>query len=110
MDWHLLPPATESMIADVALAAQGRFTGDPSHEYEHTEMRIKGEGDDATEEEVTVRGEAFGLHNTDGATTSMQHSGNKKMNKSPSSLVNLVYLHLRILACSCLHKIQILLC
>ncbi len=49
MDWHLLPPATESMIADVALAAQGRFTGDPSHEYEHTEMRIKGEGDDAME-------------------------------------------------------------
>lgn len=55
MDWHLLPPATESMIADVALAAQGRFTGDPSHEYEHTETRIKGEGDDATEEEVTVK-------------------------------------------------------
>uniref|UniRef100_A0A673NPK1 Radial spoke head protein 9 homolog n=1 Tax=Sinocyclocheilus rhinocerous TaxID=307959 RepID=A0A673NPK1_9TELE len=53
MDWHLLPLATESMIADVALAAQGRFTGDPSHE--HTEMRIKGEGDDATEEEVTVK-------------------------------------------------------
>ncbi|XP_073694515.1 radial spoke head protein 9 homolog [Garra rufa] len=55
MDWHLLPPATESMIADVAFAAKGRFTGDPSHEYEHTEIRIKGEGDDATEEEVTVK-------------------------------------------------------
>uniref|UniRef100_A0A8C1AVY2 Radial spoke head protein 9 homolog n=1 Tax=Cyprinus carpio carpio TaxID=630221 RepID=A0A8C1AVY2_CYPCA len=54
MDWHLLPSATESMIADVALAAQGRFTGDPSQEYKHTEMRIKGEGDDATEEEVKV--------------------------------------------------------
>lgn len=79
MDWHLLPPATESMIADVALAARGRFTGDPSHEYEHTEMRIKGEGDDATEEEVTVRGGVFGLHDTDGAIMSMQHSGSKKI-------------------------------
>ncbi|XP_051974970.1 radial spoke head protein 9 homolog [Xyrauchen texanus] len=55
MDWHLLPPATESMIADVALAAQGRFTGDLSHEYEHTETRTQGEGDEAIEEEVTVK-------------------------------------------------------
>jgi len=44
------------MTADVALAAQGRFTGDPSHEYEHTETRTEGEGDEATEVEVTVRG------------------------------------------------------
>lgn len=55
MDWHLLPPATDSMIADVEFAAQGRFTGDPSYEYEHTEMRNKGEGDETKEEEVTVR-------------------------------------------------------
>lgn len=55
IDWHLLPPATESMIADVALAATGRFTGDPSHEYEHTEIRTEGEGDEATHEEVTVK-------------------------------------------------------
>lgn len=35
MDWFLLPPATESMIQDVSLAAKGRFIGDPSHVYEH---------------------------------------------------------------------------
>lgn len=71
IDWHLLPQATKSMIADVALAAQGRFTGDPSHEYEHTETRTEGEGDEATEVEVTVRGGAFGICYTDGATISM---------------------------------------
>ncbi|XP_077090902.1 radial spoke head protein 9 homolog [Siphateles boraxobius] len=55
LDWHLLPQATESMTADVALAAQGRFTGDPSYVYEHTETRAEGEGDEATEVEVTVK-------------------------------------------------------
>ncbi|XP_073667532.1 radial spoke head protein 9 homolog [Paramisgurnus dabryanus] len=55
MDWHLLPPATDSMIADAEFAAQGRFTGDPSHEYEHTERQTQGEGDETKEEEVTVK-------------------------------------------------------
>ncbi|KAI7792172.1 radial spoke head protein 9 homolog [Triplophysa rosa] len=55
LDWHLLPPATDSMIADVEFAAEGRFTGDPSHEYQHTEMRTQGEGDETKEEEVTVK-------------------------------------------------------
>ncbi|XP_072529973.1 radial spoke head protein 9 homolog [Salminus brasiliensis] len=43
MDWHLLPPATEALIAEVAVAAKGRFTGDPSYEYEHTETQQQGE-------------------------------------------------------------------
>lgn len=55
MDWHLLPPPTEEMIAEVTAAASGRFMGDPSHEYEHTETRRHGEGDEAVEEDVVVR-------------------------------------------------------
>ncbi|TRY90849.1 hypothetical protein DNTS_020873 [Danionella cerebrum] len=55
IEWHLLPPATESLMADVALAAKGRFTGDPAHEYEHTETRLVGDGDEKTEEEHTVK-------------------------------------------------------
>lgn len=54
MDWHLLPPATDALAADVAVAAKGRFIGDPSHQYEHTETRRRGDGDDAAEGEVTV--------------------------------------------------------
>lgn len=57
MDWHLLPPATDSMIADVEFAAEEQFTGDPSHEYVHTEMHTQGEGDEMKESEVTVREE-----------------------------------------------------
>ncbi|KAM9468043.1 radial spoke head protein 9 homolog [Clarias gariepinus] len=55
MDWHLLPPATDALAADVAVAAKGRFIGDPSHQYEHTETRRRGDGDDAAEGEVTVK-------------------------------------------------------
>lgn len=54
MDWHLLPIATEALTADVALAAKGRFLGDPSHQYEHTQIRRQGQGDDAVEDEVMV--------------------------------------------------------
>jgi len=63
----------------VALAAQGRFTGDPSHEYEHTETRTEGEGDEATEVEVTVRGLAdhTRIHDTDGAIISMRKQENR---------------------------------
>ena len=34
--------------------AKGRFTGDPSYEYEHVTTKKVGEGEEATEEEETV--------------------------------------------------------
>lgn len=37
-----------------AKLAKGRFTGDPSHEIEHVEIKKSGEGPDATEEEEIV--------------------------------------------------------
>lgn len=49
MEWSLLPPATEEMAAQTS-AVKGRFMGDPSHEYEHTELQKMNEG----EEEVVV--------------------------------------------------------
>ncbi|XP_062407008.1 radial spoke head protein 9 homolog [Sardina pilchardus] len=55
MDWDLLPPPTDEMIAEVNTAASGRFMGDPSHEYEHTETRRHGEGDEAVEEDIVVK-------------------------------------------------------
>ncbi|XP_053506087.1 radial spoke head protein 9 homolog isoform X4 [Ictalurus furcatus] len=55
MDWHLLPLATEALTAEVAVAARGRFMGEPSHEYQRTVIRHQGEGDDAVEEEVMVK-------------------------------------------------------
>jgi len=51
--WGLLPPATLAMRAQSKLA-KGRFTGDPSYEYEHTTTKKVGEGEDATEEEETI--------------------------------------------------------
>lgn len=54
MDWHLLPLASEALTAEVSVAAKGRFMGDPSHYYEHTEIQHRAEGDNAVEEEVTV--------------------------------------------------------
>lgn len=35
--------------------AKGRFTGDPSYEFEHVETKKVGEGEEATEEEETVK-------------------------------------------------------
>lgn len=55
VDWHMLPPATEAILAEVSAATKGRFMGDPSHEYEHTETRRQGEGDEAVEEEVMIK-------------------------------------------------------
>ncbi|KAA0720720.1 Radial spoke head protein 9 -like protein [Triplophysa tibetana] len=55
LDWHMLPPATDSMTADVEFASEGRFTGDPSHESQRTVMQTQGEGDETKEEEVTVK-------------------------------------------------------
>ena len=37
-----------------AKLAKGRFTGDPSYEFEHIEIKKIGEGEEATEEEETV--------------------------------------------------------
>ena len=37
-----------------AKLAKGRFTGDPSYEFEHVEVKKIGEGDEQTEEEETV--------------------------------------------------------
>lgn len=53
MDWCLLPPPTEAIIAE-GQVIKGRFMGDPSHEYEHTVRKKMGEGGAAHEEEVTV--------------------------------------------------------
>ena len=52
--WGLLPPATKTM-RDQSKLAKGRFTGDPSFEFEHIETKKIGEGEEATEEEETVR-------------------------------------------------------
>ncbi|KAK7504863.1 hypothetical protein BaRGS_00003891 [Batillaria attramentaria] len=51
--WGLLPPATAAMREKSKLA-KGRFTGDPSYEYEHTTVKKVGEGEEATEEEETI--------------------------------------------------------
>lgn len=53
VNWGLLPPATKAM-RDQSKLAKGRFTGDPSYEFEHTESKKVGEGEDAQEEEETV--------------------------------------------------------
>lgn len=54
MNWGLLPPATKAMREKSKLA-KGRFTGDASHEFEHVQTKRTGDGDDAHEEEETVR-------------------------------------------------------
>jgi len=51
--WGLLPPATAAMRAQSKLA-KGRFTGDPSYEYEHTTTKKVGEGEEAVDEEETI--------------------------------------------------------
>ncbi|KAI8785253.1 radial spoke head protein 9 [Biomphalaria glabrata] len=51
--WGLLPHATLEMKTKSKLA-KGRFTGDPSYEFEHVETRKIGDGEEATEEEETT--------------------------------------------------------
>lgn len=51
--WGLLPQATQA-IREQCSVVKGRFIGDPSHEYEHVEIKRIGEGEDATEEENTI--------------------------------------------------------
>ncbi|XP_037055775.1 radial spoke head protein 9 homolog isoform X3 [Peromyscus leucopus] len=50
-EWSLLPPATEEMATQTAVVS-GRFMGDPSHEYEHTELQKVNEGEKVFDEEV----------------------------------------------------------
>ncbi|XP_031203485.1 radial spoke head protein 9 homolog [Mastomys coucha] len=53
-EWSLLPPATEEMAIQTSVVS-GRFMGDPSHEYEHTELQKVNEGEKAFDEEVVVQ-------------------------------------------------------
>ncbi|XP_069344267.1 radial spoke head protein 9 homolog isoform X3 [Eulemur rufifrons] len=53
MEWSLLPPATEEMVVQTSVV-KGRFMGDPSHEYEHTELQKVNEGEKVFEEEVVI--------------------------------------------------------
>lgn len=55
MEWNYLTPATEEMATKAKLA-KGRFTGDPSNEFEHMENKKKkaGEGDEIAAEEESV--------------------------------------------------------
>ena len=52
-DWHLLPLPTADSIAKSSVV-RGRITGDPTYEYEHTDIRRVKDGDEYTEEEVSV--------------------------------------------------------
>jgi len=53
ISWGLLPVATDA-VKQQAKLAKGRFTGDPSFEFEHVEIKRIGEGDEVTEEEETI--------------------------------------------------------
>ncbi|ELR53235.1 Radial spoke head protein 9-like protein, partial [Bos mutus] len=53
MEWSLLPPATKEMETQTSVV-KGRFMGDPSHEYEHTELQKVNEGEKVFEEEVVI--------------------------------------------------------
>ncbi|XP_013422186.1 radial spoke head protein 9 homolog [Lingula anatina] len=54
VNWNLLPPATDAMKKTSRLA-KGRFTGDPSYEFEHVEVKkTYGENDEVQEEEETI--------------------------------------------------------
>ena len=65
--WGLLPVVTESMRHNCSFV-KGRFTGDPSYEYEHTETK-KAENQDgdkldgAEEENIVCRVLSFGCNN-----------------------------------------------
>ncbi|XP_069743889.1 radial spoke head protein 9 homolog isoform X2 [Narcine bancroftii] len=54
MDWKLLPPATDEMIAR-SMLIKGRFTGDPSHQYKKTVLRANNE--DQTDQDTDVKEE-----------------------------------------------------
>ena len=54
VEWFLLPPATEPLIEQVSIAAKGRFTGDPSHLYEHEENEVMTKVNEETRLAVTI--------------------------------------------------------
>nr|XP_033791275.1 radial spoke head protein 9 homolog [Geotrypetes seraphini] len=54
LDWSLLPPATEKMIQEASMV-QGRFTGDPSHEYEYIGAKKTDDDEDAGPEEGEIK-------------------------------------------------------
>ena len=51
--WKLLNPATEEYIGKLA-TCKGRFTGDPSHDFECKTARVVGEGEEEHLEEDIV--------------------------------------------------------
>lgn len=51
VDWFLLPTVTDSMMEQVAKAARGYFTGDPSFVYE-AQTHTYTEADNAAEDAV----------------------------------------------------------
>ncbi|XP_006878991.1 PREDICTED: radial spoke head protein 9 homolog [Elephantulus edwardii] len=53
MEWSLLPLAMEEILQQTSVVS-GRFLGDPSYEYGHTEMQMVNDGDKVFEEEVVV--------------------------------------------------------
>ncbi|XP_032876537.1 radial spoke head protein 9 homolog [Amblyraja radiata] len=56
MDWKLLPPATNEMIAR-SMMLRGRFMGDPSHEYEKTVVKKENEEHVNQDTEIKVKEE-----------------------------------------------------
>lgn len=54
IQWHLLPHAGPEIKAKCSLL-EGRFTGDPSFEYEHTVTHRVGDGENAQEQSTSVR-------------------------------------------------------
>ncbi|XP_029452600.1 radial spoke head protein 9 homolog [Rhinatrema bivittatum] len=49
LDWSLLPPSTEKLIRDASMV-KGRFIGDPSYEYDFTDIQKTGEEEESQEE------------------------------------------------------------
>ena len=53
MQWSLLPYADQGLKTKSSLL-QGRFTGDPAFEYEHSVTHRVGEGESAQEQTTAV--------------------------------------------------------
>lgn len=53
-EWNLLQPPTPADIKK-ACKLRGRFTGDPSHEYEHMDVKRVQNGGEFTEEETLIQ-------------------------------------------------------
>jgi len=53
-EWNLLEPPTPELIEN-ASKLRGRFIGDPSHDYEHTDVQRVQNGDEFIEEETLIQ-------------------------------------------------------